>query len=116
MYVPFYYGLENFGPPKEIKISDGENIDLSFKGNLRENQVPVVETFLNAIKKDNINGGLLELPCAYGKTVLSLYLISKLKKKTMIIGLFTSFIAQVFCGPSQIFGLPGESILLMCIG
>ena len=85
MYVPFYYGLENFGPPKEIKISDGENIDLSFKGNLRENQVPVVETFLNAIKKDNINGGLLELPCAYGKTVLSLYLISKLKKKTMII-------------------------------
>ena len=38
------------------------------------------------------------------------------KKATIMIGLFTSFIAQLFCGPSSIFGLPGDSILLMCIG
>jgi superfamily II DNA or RNA helicase len=30
-------------------------------------------------------GGLLELPCAYGKTILSLYILSKLSVKTLII-------------------------------
>ena len=30
-------------------------------------------------------GGLLELPCAFGKTVLSLKIISELKKKTLVI-------------------------------
>ena len=85
MYVPFYYGVENFGPPKSIKLSEGDNINLVFKGSLRENQKPVVEAFFDNICKDNINGGLFELPCAYGKTVLALYVIAKLKKKTLII-------------------------------
>ena len=85
MYVPFYYGVENFGPPTKINISNGDDITISFKGNLRENQIPVVDAYFNAIKNDNINGGLLELPCAYGKTVLALNIISKLKKKTLII-------------------------------
>ena len=31
-YVPHYYGIENFGLPKQYKIPDGENIDLHFDG------------------------------------------------------------------------------------
>jgi superfamily II DNA or RNA helicase len=85
IYVPFYYGLDNFGPPKEVKLTEGEDIHLEFKGTLRENQLPVVNSFFDAIQKDNINGGLFELPCAYGKTVLALNVISKLSKKTLII-------------------------------
>lgn len=38
------------------------------------------------------------------------------KKSVIISGLFASFIAQLLCGPSQIFGLPEDSILMMCIG
>jgi glycosyltransferase involved in cell wall biosynthesis len=44
-YVPHYYGLANFGAPKEYKISEGDNIDLDFAGTLREGQIPVVETY-----------------------------------------------------------------------
>lgn len=67
MYVPHYYGIEHFGPPKKIKISNGEDIDLQFHGKLRENQETVVNTYLNHVSKSEAGGGLLELPCAYGK-------------------------------------------------
>ena len=84
-YVPHYYGVEKFGVPKQYKIMEGANIDLEFAGKLRENQEVVVNTYLEHVKKVGFGGGLLELPCAYGKTVLSLSIISQLKKKTFII-------------------------------
>lgn len=84
-YVPHYYGVENFGPPKHYKIDEGVDINLVFNGKLRENQENVVNTYINHVKKVGFGGGLLELPCAYGKTVLSLNIISQLKKKTFII-------------------------------
>lgn len=90
MYLPHYYGLEKFGTPKEYKISNGIDIDLEFNGQLRDYQEPVVASYINHIHKNNqdgINssGGLLELPCAAGKTVISINIISKIKKKTFII-------------------------------
>jgi superfamily II DNA or RNA helicase len=84
-YVPHYYGVENFGSPKQYKIEEGNNIDLEFNGKLRENQEIVVNTYIEHVNKVGFGGGLLELPCAYGKTVLSLNIISRLKKKTFII-------------------------------
>jgi superfamily II DNA or RNA helicase len=84
-YVPHYYGIEQFGPPKQYKISEGDNINLQFNGKLRENQETVVNTYLKHVNNVGFGGGLLELPCAYGKTVLSLNIISQLKKKTFII-------------------------------
>jgi superfamily II DNA or RNA helicase len=85
MYVPHYYGVENFGATKQIKISNGEDISLEFKGKLRETQEIVVKTYIDHVKKDGFGGGLLELPCAAGKTVIALNIISQLKKKTFII-------------------------------
>lgn len=84
-YVPHYYGVENFGAPKQCKISEGNDIDLDFAGKLRENQEIVVNTYIDHVNKVGFGGGLLELPCAYGKTVLSLSIISRLNKKTFII-------------------------------
>ena len=84
-YVPHYYGVENYGPPKQYKISEGIDINLEFAGKLRENQEIVVNTYIEHVNKVGFGGGLLELPCAYGKTVLSLNIISHLKKKTFII-------------------------------
>lgn len=83
LYVPRYYGQEIFGPPKEIKITEGENIHIPFHGKLRDVQEPVVEKYLNHVK--NGGGGLLELPCGFGKTSISLYITSQLKKKTLVI-------------------------------
>jgi superfamily II DNA or RNA helicase len=82
IYIPRYYGIKHFGLPKKIKIKQGNNIECNFVGSLRPIQQPVVEAFINNIFN---GGGLLELPCAFGKTVLSLYIISVLKKKTLII-------------------------------
>jgi len=66
-YIPHYYGIENFGIPKQYKITEGNNIDLEFAGKLRENQELVVNTYMEHINKIGYGGGLLELPCAYGK-------------------------------------------------
>jgi len=83
-YIPKFYGEKVFGPPKVCKISHGDPIDVPFVGTLRENQVPVVETYLKQIENGG-SGGLLELQCAFGKTCLSLYLCSQVKRKTLII-------------------------------
>ena len=85
MYVPHYYGVEKFGAPKEIKISEGLDINLEFSGVLRDYQEPVVNKFINHCFEVKHGGGLLELPCAWGKTSGSLYILSQLKKKALVI-------------------------------
>jgi len=85
-YLPRYYGEKYFGIVKEYKISDGDDISLTFAGELRDNQKPVVQTFMKHIENNGgFGGGLLELPCAMGKTVLGLHICSQLRKKTLII-------------------------------
>jgi superfamily II DNA or RNA helicase len=85
IYVPRYFGEEIFGPAKTVKISEGDDIDLTFQGTLRDYQEPVVNKFISYVKNKNTLGGLLELPCAWGKTSASLYICSQLKKKTLVI-------------------------------
>ena len=83
-YVPHHYGVETFGPPKKNSISEGDDIDLEFNGSLRDYQEPVVNKFLERLSNGR-GGGLLELPCGFGKTSISLYILSQLKKKTLVI-------------------------------
>ena len=86
LYVPHYYGVEQFGPPKENKVSEGQDVEFEFKGTLRDYQAPVVEKFIKTVTASGLpSGGLLELPCAWGKTSASLYIMSHLKKKTIVI-------------------------------
>ena len=100
-YVPRFFGEREFGPVKKLAISGGEDIDVPFAGSLRPIQVPVVAAYLKAVgapisgatdsgapisgSEDTGGGGLLELPCAFGKTVLSLKIIAELRKKTLVI-------------------------------
>jgi len=85
IYVPHHYGAETFGPPKKCAISEGDDIDLEFNGVLRDYQEPVVKKFLERVSNGTGGGGLLELPCGFGKTSISLYILSQLKKKTFVI-------------------------------
>ena len=95
LYVPRYYGEQLFGKPNESKITEGDDISLEFQGSLREMQVPVVNAYLDKVISGNNGisgnnsisggGGLLELPCGFGKTSISLYILSRLKKKTLVI-------------------------------
>jgi superfamily II DNA or RNA helicase len=83
LYVPRYYGEQLFGPPKETKITEGDDISLEFQGSLRDYQKPVIEKYIQHVS--NGGGGLLELFCGWGKTDSTLYIIGHLKKKTLII-------------------------------
>lgn len=85
LYVPHYYGLAKFGVPREVKLSEGNNINLTFKGTLRPIQNEVINAYINSVTKNTYGGGLLELRCGGGKTVCALNIISILKKKTLII-------------------------------
>ena len=85
-YVPRYYGELKFVKAKESKINEGEDISLEFKGKLRDNQQKPVSSYLDKVTKDKDGGcGLLDLPCGFGKTSLSLYILSLLKKKTLVL-------------------------------
>lgn len=66
-YVPRYFGIKHFGEAKEMAISEGHDIDVPFVKSLRENQVPVVDAYMAKLADKEHGGGLLELPCAYGK-------------------------------------------------
>jgi superfamily II DNA or RNA helicase len=83
LYVPRYFGEKLFGPPKEIKISEGDDIFLEFQGSLRDYQSPVINKYLNKVSEGG--GGLLEVYCGWGKTDSALYTISQLRKKTLIV-------------------------------
>ena len=83
IYVPRYYGEKLFGFPNSVTIPDGEEISLEFSGKLRENQIDAVNTYCKIAKLKG--SGLLELPCGFGKTVISLNIISRICKKTLII-------------------------------
>lgn len=81
--IPKYYGLEKFGKPNINKEISGLKININFKGNLREKQKEIVKSIIPHIEKND--GGVLVLPCAAGKTVLSLYLAAKFGVKTLVI-------------------------------
>jgi len=85
LYVPVHYGVRHFGNPQKTKLSRGDDISVEFDGSLRESQIPVVAAFVDCVAAANVGGGLLELPCAFGKTCIALKIISQVCKKTLII-------------------------------
>jgi superfamily II DNA or RNA helicase len=82
-YVPRYFGVDTFGDFTENKIPPGDNIDIKFTGDLREYQINIVDKYINFVKDSG--GGLLDVDPGKGKTVMGLYIIAKLKKKTLVI-------------------------------
>ena len=84
IYIPRFFGIETYGPPEESRIPNGESISIDFNGVLRDYQRKVVDTYVNTVG-DNGGGGLLELPCGFGKTIIALNIIGTLKLKTLVI-------------------------------
>ena len=85
LYLPRYYGLKKFGPPKLNKLDSGKSINVKFPMSLKEKQIPIVDEFLKVVSDENTGGGLISVPCGYGKTVIGLYLCAKLKVKTLVV-------------------------------
>lgn len=85
IYVPKYWGLSTFGIPDEDKIQPPKEIQPTFIGSLRDYQLEPVRKFISCCNDDTKRGGILQLPPGWGKTVMALNIISKLKVKTLII-------------------------------
>lgn len=83
LYVPKFYGIKNYGEAEISKIGSGEEINIEFKGELRDYQLPIVDAYMKAAEEKG--GGLLELHTGAGKTVCGLRIISKIKRKTLIV-------------------------------
>lgn len=81
--VPKYYGLNKLGKPDLNKEIFGEKIKIKFNGELRPKQQEIINQVVPYLKQND--GGVLCLPCAAGKTVLSLYLASLFGVKTLVI-------------------------------
>ena len=82
LYIPKFFGLNKYGIC-EKNIPEGIDINLKFNLELRKEQlIPVEKTMESYYEK---GGGILSLGCGAGKTILGLYFISKLSKKTLII-------------------------------
>ena len=82
MFLPKFYGLKKFGLPYEIKLNH-KSINVEFKGKLRDNQKIPINISLKEANKNG--GGIISLSCGGGKTVMALYLISKLAVKTIVV-------------------------------
>lgn len=92
IYVPRFYGIERYGLPMKSEIQVGDSIEVDFPKPLRDYQENIVDIYMKHVgaaivqnSEHTGGGGILEVPCGRGKTVMALKLISLLKKKTLII-------------------------------
>jgi superfamily II DNA or RNA helicase len=96
VYIPRYYGLQKFGIPSINKLNKGEDCpSLIFSGELREQQKEPVNNFIEAAKNPLKMGGIISVPCGFGKTIMAVYIACYFKKKTMFVS-HKDFLNQQF--------------------
>ena len=93
-YIPRFYGMNRYGLPPRCDMDAGEDIgdDVRFVKTVRDYQEVIVKTYLDHVKKPISDGstalgdgGIIQLSCGKGKTVLSIKIISEIRKKTLIL-------------------------------
>jgi len=86
IYIPKCYGLNKFGIPTFNNISSGIDCpNLIFTGTLRDIQKKPIEDFINAANNPIKLGGIISVPCGFGKTIMAIYIACYFKKKTLFI-------------------------------
>ena len=84
MYVPRFYGEQRFGAPTKTETSPGEDVQLEFTKQLRDYQEEIIKVYMDHVQNGS-GGGILEVPCGKGKTVMALKIICNIQKKTLIL-------------------------------
>lgn len=90
LYFPKHYAVHKVGEPEHVKHCEGEECEFEFAGEMRKAQLPVIKAFLDSCDTDQpyqkaSRGGIISVPCGFGKTVLALYLAARLGRKTLVI-------------------------------
>lgn len=109
IYVPKCYGLSKFGIPKFDNLSSGIDCpNLIFNGTLRDIQKKPVDDFINSAKNPAKLGGIISVPCGFGKTIMAIYIACYFKKKTLFIS-HKDFLNEQFINSIKDF-VPNASI------
>ena len=93
--IPKMYGIKKYGMPTSFLPNYiGEEWDhpIEFNGSLYESQIEPVNTLIKSCKENG--GGILSLKTGGGKTISLLYVLSKLKGKTIVVVNKVSLLAQ----------------------
>ena len=69
LYMPRYFGIDTYGEPDRILIQSGNNISLSFEGELRPYQTAIVDKYIKHVGK--CGGGLLDVAHSLADEFLS---------------------------------------------
>jgi superfamily II DNA or RNA helicase len=82
-YLPPFYATEKFGAPAVNQLkSRGAPIQIDFAGSLRPQQQEVADKTVHHLNQHG--GGLLQLRCGFGKTIIALHLFARLGVKTLV--------------------------------
>lgn len=108
IHMPRFYAFEKFGPPQADMLKYGDDISVTFRGSLYEEQREPVGKVLERLQQPFCSGGILSLPCGEGKTVSSIYVISVVQKKTLIV-VHKEFLMNQWREEIELF-LPGARI------
>lgn len=87
LYLPRYYALEKLGPPDYISLANGRPISVTCPFDPMPHQAAAIEK-LDAIfnaESELGGGGVLSLPCGYGKTFCAIRTVCKLGLSALII-------------------------------
>ena len=85
-YLPRFWAINTFGQPQINLLKNNPHAvsnNILFKGTLNEQQDKIIDIFMPHLLQHE--GGILNLRCGIGKTVLALYIICQLKQKALII-------------------------------
>ena len=88
IYLPRFYGVARYGNPANSEIDDGDDISVAFVKPLRDYQENIIDIYMKYVDNSICSqsdkkgsGGILEVPCGRGKTILALKIVSLIKKK-----------------------------------
>ena len=87
LYLPKFYGLQLFGAPgggDDLRdMAQYEEFDALFHGTLRAPQQEVADAAFDRLHESG--GGILQLRCGFGKTILALHLMARLRVKVLVV-------------------------------
>lgn len=85
IYIPKHAGLVAYGQPCSDSTPQGAPMSARFTGSLRASQTAPVEAFLAAARDPGHRGGIINMGCAAGKTVMGINIACRLGLKTLIV-------------------------------
>ena len=122
IFVPrFFY--KNY-PSKFISLYNPEpiieKIKLTFNGQPRDNQKPLIHQILSIYDRDHCVNGIIKCFCGFGKTACAIYLATKLGMKTLFVvdkdSLFKQWVQEIAkftgIGSEEIGVIKGNSFLV----